>query len=416
MLSESVKHSKIAPQFGNREKTFTVLDGNGLEITTKEFGVLFDGVAGYWYNILGMRHPELVKVKQELSGVTTHLYEEYTNPYAEELATSMCKRTSMEQLVFSATGSMANENARKEAVKYHLAQGHKEEDLVFATIDGSYHGSVGEMLRLIDPEKNEFTINAPIYEKKNQSNEIINSFEEKIENARIKNKIVAGFFYEPIMGVRGSVPLPSEYINGIGKICKKNDILMIADEVTTGVGRAGKFAYSQSFDEKPDIICMGKAISAGHYPVAITLFNEKIIDAWDKLEKKGMSFSKIHRRGNSITGTQEGCALGLKVLEILDRDNLITQVKLKGKYALEKLKKLETFSNIREIRGTGLLIGIDAINSTFAKEIITMEMRKNGINVLPEGRVIMFNPAYIVSEAQIDHFVDTLEKILQKSE
>ena len=191
---------------------------------------------------------------------------------------------------------------------------------------------------------------------------------------------------------------------------------MIADEVTTGVGRAGKFAYSQSFDEKPDIICMGKAISAGHYPVAITLFNEKIIDAWDKLEKKGMSFSKIHRRGNSITGTQEGCALGLKVLEILDRDNLITQVKLKGKYALEKLKKLETFSNIREIRGTGLLIGIDAINSTFAKEIITMEMRKNGINVLPEGRVIMFNPAYIVSEAQIDHFVDTLEKILQKSE
>jgi adenosylmethionine-8-amino-7-oxononanoate aminotransferase len=416
MLSESVKHSKIAPQFGNREKTFTVLDGNGLEITTKEFGVLFDGVAGYWYNILGMRHPELVKVKQELSGVTTHLYEEYTNPYAEELATSMCKRTSMEQLVFSATGSMANENARKEAVKYHLAQGHKEEDLVFATIDGSYHGSVGEMLRLIDPEKNEFTISAPIYEKKNQSNEIINSFEEKIENARIKNKIVAGFFYEPIMGVRGSIPLPSEYINGIGKICKKNDILMIADEVTTGVGRAGKFAYSQSFDEKPDIICMGKAISAGHYPVAITLFNEKIIDAWDKLEKKGMSFSKIHRRGNSITGTQEGCALGLKVLEILDRDNLITQVKLKGKYALEKLKKLETFSNIREIRGTGLLIGIDVINSTFAKEIITMEMRKNGINVLPEGRVIMFNPAYIVSEAQIDHFVDTLEKILQKSE
>jgi len=416
MLYESVKHSKIAPQFGNREKTFTVLDGNGLEITTKEFGVLFDGVAGYWYNILGMRHPELVKVKQELSGVTTHLYEEYTNPYAEELATSLCKRTSMEQLVFSATGSMANENARKEAVKYHLAQGHKEEDLVFATIDGSYHGSVGEMLRWIDPERNEFTINAPIYEKKNQSNEIINSFEEKIENARVENKIVAGFFYEPIMGVRGSVPLPSEYINGIGKICKKNDILMIADEVTTGVGRAGKFAYSQSFDEKPDIICMGKAISAGHYPVAITLFNEKIIDAWDKLEKKGMSFSEIHRRGNSITGTQEGCAIGLKVLEILDRDNLITQVKLKGKYALEKLKKLETFSNIREIRGTGLLIGIDAINSTFAKEIITMEMRKNGINVLPEGRVIMFNPAYIVSEAQIDHFVDTLEKILQKSE
>ena len=336
MLSESTKQSKIAPQFGNREKTFTVLDGKGLEITTKEFGVLFDGVAGYWYNILGMRHPELVKIKKELGGVTTHLYEEYTNPYAEEIATSMCKRTSMERLVFSATGSMANENARKEAVKYHLAQGRKEEDLIFVTINGSYHGSVGEMLKWIDPERNEFTIDAPIYEKKNQSGKIVDSFKEKIEYAETKNKIIAGFFYEPIMGVRGSVPLPVEYVNGIGKICKKNDVLMIADEVTTGVGRAGKFAYSQSFDEKPDIICMGKAISGGHYPVALTLFNEKIIDAWDRLEKKGMSFSKIHRRGNSITGTQEGCALGLKVLEILDRDNLISQVKLKGKYALEK--------------------------------------------------------------------------------
>ena len=416
MLTESARHSKIAPQFGNREKTFTVLDGNGLEIRTKEYGVLFDAVAGYWYNILGMRNPELVKIKQELGGVTTHLYEEYTNPFAEELAASMCKRTSMEQLVFSATGSMANENARKEAVKYHLAEGEKEEDLVFVTINGSYHGSVGEMLKLIDPERNEFSIEEPIYEKKHQSKQIIESFSEKIDLAKSKNKTVAGFFYEPIMGVRGSVPLPPEYINGIGKICRKNNIVMIADEVTTGVGRAGKFAYSQSFDEKADILCMGKAISAGHYPVAVTLVNEKIVCAWDKLEEKGISYSKIHRRGNSITGTQEGCALGLKVLEILDRDNLIEVVQKKGKYALEKLEKIKNYSNVREIRGTGLLIGIDVTSSTFAKNTITPQMRKRGINVLPEGRVIMFNPAYIISEEQIDHFVNMLSEVLHDAE
>ena len=416
MLTESARHSKIAPQFGNREKTFTVLDGNGLEIRTKEYGILFDAVAGYWYNILGMRNPELVKIKQELGGVTTHLYEEYTNPFAEELAASMCERTSMNQLIFSATGSMANENARKEAVKYHLAEGEKEEDLVFVTINGSYHGSVGEMLKLIDPERNKFSIEEPIYEKKHQSKQIIESFSEKIDLAKSKNKTVAGFFYEPIMGVRGSVPLPPEYINGIGKICRKNNIVMIADEVTTGVGRAGKFAYSQSFDEKADILCMGKAISAGHYPVAVTLVNEKIVCAWDKLEEKGISYSKIHRRGNSITGTQEGCALGLKVLEILDRDNLIEVVQKKGKYALEKLEKIKNYSNVREIRGTGLLIGIDVTSSTFAKNTITPQMRKRGINVLPEGRVIMFNPAYIVSEEQIDHFVNTLSEVLHNAE
>ena len=94
MLAKSSNQSKIAPQFGNRDKTFTVLDGMGLEITTKEHGVLFDAVAGYWYNILGMRNPELVKVKQKLSGVTTHLYEEYTNPYACLLYTSPSPRDS----------------------------------------------------------------------------------------------------------------------------------------------------------------------------------------------------------------------------------------------------------------------------------------------------------------------------------
>ncbi len=408
-----MRQSRIAPQFGSRDQTFTVLSGDGLMISTKEYGTLFDAVAGYWYNILGMRNPELLEVKRKIGGTATHLYEEYTNPLAEELAESICKRTSMSQLLFSATGSMACENARKEAVKYFQAKGKLEEELVFVTINGSYHGSVGEMLKWIDPEKNQYSIDAPIYEKKEQVDEIINSFKQKVELAKSNGKTIAGFFYEPIMGVRGSVPLPLEYMDGITEICKQNDILLIADEITTGIGRTGKFFYSDSFSVKPDILCFGKAISAGHYPVAVTLFNDKIIDAWRKLEQQGVPYSKIHRRGNSITGTQEACALGLKVLEILERDNLIQQVNERGMYALEKLKKIENYSNVREIRGTGLLIGIDVASSDFAKNTVMPEMRKRGINILPEGRVVMFNPAYIITEEQIDNFVNNLSDVLK---
>ena len=411
-----MRQSRIAPQFGSRERTFTVLSGEGLMISTKEYGTLFDAVAGYWYNILGMRNSELLQVKHEIGGTATHLYEEYTNPFAEELAELICKRTSMSQLLFSATGSMACENARKEAVKYFQAKGKIEEELVFVTIKGSYHGSVGEMLKWIDPEKNQYTIDAPVYEKVDHVDEIVDSFKKKVELAQSKNKTIAGFFYEPIMGVRGSVPLPMKYMEGISEICRQNDILLIADEITTGIGRAGKFFYSDSFSIKPDILCFGKAISAGHYPVAATLFNDKIINAWDKLEQQGLPYSKIHRRGNSITGTQEGCVLGLKVLEILERDNLIQQVNERGKYAVEKLKKLENYSNVREIRGTGLLIGIDVISSDFAKNTVTPEMRKRGINILPEGRVIMFNPAYVITEKQIDNFVNILDDVLKINE
>lgn len=407
-----MQQSRIAPQFGNRDQTFTVLGGEGLMIFTKEYGTLFDAVAGYWYNVLGMRNPELLEVKREVGGIATHLYEEYTNPFAEEFAKLICERTSMSQLVFSATGSMACENARKEAVKYHQAKGRLEEELVFVTINGSYHGSVGEMLKWIDPQRNPYSIDEPIYEKKNQIDDIVNSFKEKVELAKSNGKTIAGFFYEPVMGVRGAVPLPSEYLEGIAEICKQHDILLIADEVTTGVGRTGKFISSDYFGVKPDILCLGKALSAGHYPLAVTLFNERIIDAWNKLEEQGILYSKIHRRGNSITGTQEGCAIGLKVLEILERDNLIQQVNERGKYALEKLKKIENYSSVREIRGKGLLIGIDVTSSDLAKKTVTPKMRKRGINIFPEGRVIMFNPAYIVSEDQIDNFVNNLSGVL----
>ena len=81
----------------------------------------------------------------------------------------------------------------------------------------------------------------------------------------------------------------------------------------------------------------------------------------------------------------------------------------------KKLKKIENYSNVIEIRGTGLLIGIDVTSSAFAKNTITPEMRKRGINILPEGRVLMFSPAYIVSEEQIDHFVNILSEVLHNA-
>ena len=406
-------NSKIAPQFGSRNPPLTVIDGYGTSIVTKEYGKMFDAVAGYWYNVLGMRHPELLEVKQKIGGITTHLYDEYTNPFAEDLSEILCKKTNTENVIFSATGSMANENARKEAIKYHQSKGIKEDEIVFSTIKGSYHGSVGEMLKWIDSEKNDLTIDEPIYDNILKIKSIINDFKEKIEIANKNGKVIGGFFFEPVMGVRGIVPLPDEYINNIAEICKKNDILLIADEVTTGIGRTGEFYYSRKFNFQPDIICMGKAISGVHYPIATTLVTKKITDAWEKIEKSGVPYYKIHRRGNSITGTQEGCALGLKVLEIIERDNLIEQVRSRGKYALEKLEEIIHFKSVREIRGKGLLIGIDVENSDFAKKKIMPKMREKGINIFPEGRVITFNPAYLVTEKEIDMFVKNLLEVLE---
>lgn len=403
--------SRIAPCYGEREPRLTITGGNSRFIETEEYGMLFDATAGYWYNILGMNHPELMEVKQKYGGTAFHIYDENTNPKAEELANKLCELTDKEKVIFGATGSGGCENARKEAVNYHRAKGYDEDDLLFATIKGSYHGSFGEMLKWIDPERNPVMIDAPIYDKKERINELVDDFREKVEKEESLGKKVSGFFYEPIMGVRGSVELTKEYIKDIAEICQENDILLIADDVTTGFGRTGKLFGYEHTGIIPDIICLGKGISAGHYPLSATLLNEKVVNAWDELLEKGEPYKKLHRRGNGIAGTIEGAALGLKVLEILERDNLVSEVARKGEYALEKFKPLEELENVREVRGKGLLMAVDVKDSMLATQIKT-KMREKGINAFPEGRMVMFCPAYTITEQEIDNFAEKLEEVI----
>ncbi|MBI2147790.1 aminotransferase class III-fold pyridoxal phosphate-dependent enzyme [Candidatus Woesearchaeota archaeon] len=417
--------SCIAPQFGHRDQPFTVIGGQGLFIETKEYGQLFDATAGYWYNILGMRHPELMSIKAELGGVVSHLYEDWTNPWAEDLALRLCKMTGKQQAIFAATGSMACENARKEAVAYHLSKGRGEHDLLFAAINGGYHGSVGLMLDIADPRKNKVIINGPVVYPNNASannafeehKKYLSSFEDKIKEQEKKGKKVAAVFYEPVMGVRGAVELPKEYIRGIQAICSAYDILLIADEVTTGFGRTGVMFVSQQFEKdgiRPDIICLGKGLSAGHYPIAVTLVNEKIVESWKSLEgETEREFAYVHRRGNGIAGTPEGAAIGLQVINTLERDHLPELTKQLGGYALRRLQPLTKLPNVRAVRGKGLLIAIDVKDSLYAKHIKERLRKEKKINMIPEGRMLMFCPAFTITHNDIDRVALSLEDVLE---
>ena len=267
------------------------------------------------------------------------------------------------------------------------------------------------MLRIADPKRNPLVIESPAYKSQQDINSIVKDFEDRIKRYESQGFRVAGFFYEPIMGVRGAVELTREYLEPITEICRDKDVLLIADEVTTGIGRTGKLFGYEHTGIKPDIMVLGKGISAGYYPLSTTLVDQKIVDTWDKLLENGEAFGEIHSRGNGVAGTPEACAIGLKVLEIVQRDNLIEEVRRKGEYALKKLKPIEDLDNVREVRGKGLLISVDVKDSKLAQHA-KVEMRKRGINALPEGRMLMFCPSYLITENEIDLFSGELEKIL----
>ncbi|MBI2138248.1 aspartate aminotransferase family protein [Candidatus Woesearchaeota archaeon] len=405
--------SYLAPQFGPREPRLTIDSACGKHIKTREHGELFDATSGYWYAILGFGNPEMVAFKERYAGNFTHTFGSVTNDFAETLAIRLIGLTDMESVILSLSGSMANENARKEAVNYHRARGRPEKSLVFGAIKGGYHGSIGEMLRMVDPRANELVIESPCYKKSDEIAQIVGAFRTKFEAIEKSGRKVAGFFFEPVMGVRGAVFLPEDYLLPIAQICREKDILLIADEVTTGFGRTGKYFGCEHTGVKPDIVCLGKGISGGYYPLSATLVNKKIVEAWSRLESVGVPFHDIHSRGNSLAGTPEGCAAGLKVIELLGRDSLVEEVARKGSYALEKLSSLRNCPHVRDVRGKGLLIAVDVENSALAGKI-REEMLNRAIHFIPEGRMVMFVPAYPVTEEEIDNFTQSLDGVLRK--
>lgn len=462
--------SNIARQYGPREPPFTIAGGSGsnLEVEEHQFihttnrwynsrkesqqecGYLsmFDATAGYWNNILGMDNYELMEIKQRVGGTSFHLYDEFTNPYAEKLASVLCDKFRLglkpngpelennaewaqtvyqpysiydhpSKVIFANSGSGACENARKEAVNYFAVQGWKEENLLFATIKGSYHGSFGPMLRWINPERNPVMVECPIYRQEGELESLVESWIEKVKKIeKTGNRKVAGFFFEPVMGVRGAVELPEEkYLNPILQFCKERDILTISDEVTTGMGRAGYFdsekvprnlAAFNPGETNLDMICFGKALSAGYYPLAVTLLSSKVVSNWDRLKGKF-----YHERGNSLAGTPEACAIGLEVLRILSNYYPV-HIQDMGKLALSTFReKLAEIPSVREIRGRGLLIAIDVRDSKLAHQA-KVKMRQRGINFIPEGRMIMFCPAYNIYQKEINDFAEQLEATLKE--
>lgn len=406
--------SRIAPAFGSREPQLTIVGGEGNYIETKEHGRLFDANSGYWYNTLGLAHPEIMRVKAEMSHFPSHLAYGYTHEAAENLAKKLCERSNMDRVLFSTSGSQACEFARKQAILYNAAQGWEEEQLEFAALNEAYHGSIGSMLKMIDPYRNPYVIDSPLKKSPEEIAFIVQDFEKKIEQAREDGKKLAGLFYEPLMGSNGAIPLPQEFIQPLAQLCRKYDVLLIADEVTTGFMRTGPFlANDPSFS--PDITVLGKGITAGYYPLAATLVSKKITNSWNALEGCGIHPGLIHDSISSLSGTPEGCAIAERVLEILDDNGYEQQVVDMGQKAADRFEELKQLPLVEEVRGEGLFRGIEVAHSKVAKQIRTQLLRQS-VNMIPEGRMVMFAPSFNVVEDEIDVFAWKLNKVLRSLE
>jgi len=297
--------------------------------------------------------------------------------------------TGYSKMFFGNSGAEANECAIKLARKYSFDKYGKGRHNII-TLVNSFHGRTLCTLSATgqDVFHNYFFpfVEGFIYAKAND----IEDLRSKVDDS------VCAIMFEYIQGEGGVVPLNRDFVDEIFKICKEKDILAIADEVQTGVGRTGTFLAGEQFGVRANITTLAKGL-AGGVPIGVCLADEKCCDVLSK-----------GTHGSTFGGNPISCAGGMTVLERLSSGDFLAEVKQKGDYIKEKLLKIP---EVAAVDGMGLMLGI-SLKTKKAPEVVQGAL-ENGLLLLTAKEKLRMLPPLTISYEEIDKGIDILEKLLK---
>lgn len=411
--------------------------GEGSYVFNDKGKRFINGMSSLWNVAVGFGRQEIIeaamKQMQELPYASCF---RQTHPRAIELAAKLIETThgDYQHAYLGTNGSEAVEAAIKMARQYFKQSPIDKERSRYKIVSlyGSYHGvSYGAMSTSglsSDEEKfgpivPGFLQIAPPYCYRCPYNkgsypecelECANKLETVIHDEG--KDTIAAFIIEPIMGVYGIIKPPDRYYDKIGEICRKYGVLLIADEVTTGFGRTGKLFAYQNFRYKPDILCLGKAISSGYLPLAATLATHEI---YKRFLEKGNQFYY----GSTASGHPVCCAAGLANIDILINENLSDNASEIGKYMMHELRDLmQRHEIIGDVRGEGLMIGIELVNSKSEKiPLDTAKMNEIVFDIANKGLIVYYSngsnvlglfPPLIINKEIVDQIVSIIDSVL----
>ena len=218
-----------------------------------------------------------------------------------------------------------------------------------------------------------------------------------------QDKNVCAFMVEPIQGEAGVVVPDDGYLAGIRTLCDKYNVLFIADEVQTGIGRTGKMLATDYEDARPDILILGKALSAGVLPVSAVLADDEV-----------MMCIKPGEHGSTYGGNPLACVVAKSALEVIHEENLVENALSRGQQFRDRLEKFKGKNDlVKLVRGKGLLNAVvinDKEDSSTAWDIC-LKMKDNGLIAKPtHGNIIRFAPPLVISESQVEESCDIIEE------
>ncbi|UOQ84872.1 aminotransferase [Gracilibacillus salinarum] len=427
-------------RFNPETRPMVVSHGEGAWFTAESGEKYFDGVSGLWCLNLGHGQKEIVEAAANTMMNLSYSPLTLSHQPAIDLSAKISETLGASYKTFFAnSGSEANETAFKIARQYHKQNGNPEKYKIISRYR-AYHGTTLGALSATaqanrrmkyDPGVPGFLHVVPPYsyrcmfDKGGEGSDLIAA--DMLEQTIVweGEETVAAVIMEPIIS-GGGVLVPSpKYLQRVQAICEKYDVLLIMDEVVSGFGRTGKmFGFMHSEGVQPDIVTMAKGLTSGYLPLGATAVQSYIYEKF-----KGDDQHDHFRHVSTYGGHPASCAVALKNIEIIEREQIVDRVEKLGNQILDRLRQLENLPYVGECRRAGFLCGIELVENKLTKapasdekvDFVIQECKKKGIIIGKNGdtvpgysNVLIIAPPLISKEEDLQWVVDVVTEAIQK--
>jgi acetylornithine aminotransferase/acetylornithine/N-succinyldiaminopimelate aminotransferase len=374
--------------------------GRGVYLYDDKGRKYLDLLSGIGVNALGYAHPAITKTIAKQAGLLVHTSNLFYHEFQGRLAAALTKLSGMDRAFFTNSGTEAWEGALKLARAYARAncpQGAEPKWRILA-LEHAFHGRTFGALATTHKEKYRAPF-APVV----PGVEFVR-FNDVADLERKFDSTVCAIGFEFLQGEGGIRPVSGEFARAAHQLARKYDALLIADEIQSGMGRTGKWFAYQHYGIQPDLVTVAKPV-AGGLPLGVLLSSEKVSEC-------------IHpgMHGTTFGGGPLACAVALQLVNILEKEKLLGHVQKTGNYLVEQLHKLQKKHRaIVEIRGLGLMVGLELESADLAKAVFQQMLKSGTIVNRTDETVIRLLPPFIIKKQHVDTAIRQLDQALAKN-
>ncbi|MEY5048284.1 MAG: aminotransferase [Bacteroidota bacterium] len=375
--------------------------GQGVHVWDVDGKRYFDFLSAYSAVNQGHCHPAIIKAMVEQAQTLTLTSRAFYNDKLGLTEKYLCETFGYEKVLMMNSGAEANETALKLARKWaYQVKGIPAGEAIIVAVERNFHGRTLAIISAsTDPDSTtNFGPFMPGYQ-------VIPYDDVAALEAALLNKNVAALWIEPIQGEAG-VYVPTEgYLKKAEELCKKHNVLLMIDEVQTGIGRTGKMLASDHENVRPDVLILGKALSGGTMPVSAVFADDEV-----------MLTIKPGEHGSTFGGNPLACAVAVASLEVLKNEKLIENAARLGEVFRERMEAVKAKTNIvTTVRGKGLLnaVIIKPMSDGRTAWDVCVALKENGLLAKPtHGDIIRFAPPLVITEEQLHECCDIIEKVI----